>query len=230
MAMSKKTKQVLVWTGVAILIILLLAIIVKDYMPELRLFADPHGIDQAKLEAMVRSHGPKDMFILGVMIMVMCAVPGMSNAVICVVAGICYGPVIGFLLNWTGNVFGNIISSYLLSKFNFKAHSERIQQLISNNHPKIMMTLGYMIPFIPSVGLNYSAAVRHVPKKDHLIMIMIGMVPTALLYALGGDAILKVDWKRLLIVVIIIAALIGINALLVHEFRKRHRAKQETTE
>lgn len=228
--MSKKTKQALVWIGVAVVIIFLLCIVIKDYMPELRLFTDPKGLDQAKLEAMVRSHGPKDMFILGLMIMVMCAVPGMSNAVICVVAGICYGPVIGFLLNWSGNVLGNVASSFLLDKFHFKAHSERIQQLISNNHPKLMMTVGYMIPFIPSVGLNYSAAVRHVPKKDHLIMIMIGMIPTALLYALGGDAILKVDWKRLLIIVIIIGALIGVNALLIHEFRKRRRAKRETTD
>lgn len=94
--MTKKAKQWLIWIGVALFLILLLAIVIKDYMPELRLFADPHGLDQAKLEAMVRSHGPKDMFILGLMIMVMCAVPGMSNAVICVVAGICYGPVIGF--------------------------------------------------------------------------------------------------------------------------------------
>lgn len=163
--MTKKTKQWLIWIGVALFLILLLAIVIKDYMPELRLFADPHGIDQVKLEAMVRSHGLKDMFILGLMIMVMCAVPGMSNAVICVVAGICYGPVIGFLLNWSGDVVGNVLSSYLLNKLHLKAHSARIQQLISNNHPKVMMTLGYMIPFIPSVGLNYAAAVRHVPKK-----------------------------------------------------------------
>lgn len=225
--MTKKTKQWLIWIGVALFLILLLAIVIKDYMPELRLFADPHGIDQVKLEAMVRSHGLKDMFILGLMIMVMCAVPGMSNAVICVVAGICYGPVIGFLLNWSGDVVGNVLSSYLLNKLHLKAHSARIQQLISNNHPKVMMTLGYMIPFIPSVGLNYAAAVRHVPKKDHLLIIMIGMIPTALLYALGGDAILKVDWKRLIIVTVIIIALIGINYLLIKEFRKHHRAGQQ---
>lgn len=224
--MKKKTRQWLIWIGVALLLILLLAIVIKDYMPELRLFADPHGIDQAKLEAMVRSHGPKDMFILGLMIMVMCAVPGMSNAVICVVAGICYGPVIGFLLNWSGNVIGNELSSFMLNKLHLKAHSARIQQLIDNNHPKLMMTIGYMIPFIPSVGLNYAAAVRHVNKKDHLLIIMIGMVPTALLYALGGDAILKVDWKRLAIIIIIIVALIGINYLLIREFRKRHRSGQ----
>lgn len=56
---------------------------------------------------------------------------------------------------------------------------------------------------------------------------MIGMIPTALLYALGGDAILKVDWKRLIIVTVIIIALIGINYLLIKEFRKHHRANQQ---
>lgn len=223
--MSKKTKQILIWMLVAIVAILLLCVIIKDYLPELKLFANPHGIDQAKLEAMVRDHGFKDMFILGFMIMIMCAVPGMSNAVICVVAGICYGPFIGFLLNWTGNVLGNEMSSFLLTKFHFKAHSERIRQLIDNNHPNIMMTVGYMIPFIPSFGINYYAAVRKISKKEHLCMVMIGMIPTALLYALGGDAILKVNWKRLAVVVVIIVILVGFNAFLIREIKKRRRLK-----
>lgn len=224
--MSKKNKQIVLWVVVAIIAVLLLGLVIRDYLPELKLFTDPSGINQAKLEAMVRSHGAKDMLILGLMITIMCAVPGMSNAVICVVAGICYGPLIGFCLNWVSNILGNLIATFLLTKFHFKARSARIQQLIDNNHPQIMMTIGYMIPFIPSVGLNYAAAVRHVPRRGHLIMIMIGMLPTALLYAVGGDAILKVDWKRLVVVVVIIAILIGINLVLIRAIKQRRRAKR----
>lgn len=218
----KKVRSISIRSLSVLVIALLLFIIIKDYWPEIELLANPYHVDPIKLETLVRSHGPKDVILLTILIVVMSAIPGMPVAVICTVTGVCYGPMAGFVINWIGNILGNALSSLFLGQCHSYPHNKQIQRLVKNNHPQVMMIIGYALPFIPSVGLNYSAAIQHIPKQRHLLLIAIGVIPPALLYALGGNAILKVKWKQLIAITIIIVVLVVISFLLTIPI-KRHQ-------
>jgi uncharacterized membrane protein YdjX (TVP38/TMEM64 family) len=56
--------------------------------------------------------------------------------------------------------------------------------------------------------------------KKRVLPIVCGTLPASFLYAFGGDALLHLDWKRLLIVIICIAILIGLDLLLMWGKRK----------
>ena len=81
---------------------------------------------------------------------------------------------------------------------------------MDQKHPLIGLTIGFMIPVIPSVLVNYAGARLDVSRKQYLLMVLVGMAPTSFLYAFGGDAIFKGDLTRIISAVICIAILIGV--------------------
>ncbi|WP_260238040.1 hypothetical protein [Limosilactobacillus fermentum] len=94
-----------------IAIILLVLALVHDFMPEIRLLMDLTPAHRAELLTMIRSNGIRDLIFMLLLVGVMNAIPCLSNAVICVFVGLCYGPWIGLLVNWAGNILGKIVPS-----------------------------------------------------------------------------------------------------------------------
>ena len=135
------------------------------------------------------------------------AIPGLSNAVICVFVGLCYGPWIGLLVNWAGNILGNCAVAALLShvKLSHKFKQNKILDSLTHyRHPALGLTVGYMVPIIPSVLVNYACATMKIPRKNFILMVAVGMFPTSALYAFGGDALFKGNYTRLLVIVVLI--------------------------
>lgn len=197
---------------VAIILILLAASeIYHDFKPELYLLIHYNHANQAKLLHLIRSHSSRDMILLMIIIALMNAIPGVSNSVICIFSGLCYGPLIGWLINWTGDVLGNCLVAVLINRINFSAkyrHNRAMQRLANAKHPEIALTMGYMIPIIPSVLVNYTVVRMGTTRKRYLAMVGIGMIPTSFLYAFGGDAIIKGNIKRIVWALVIIAVII----------------------
>lgn len=215
---ERHLNKTLLIIGAAILAVIILYFIYRTYRPDLNLLMNMnHGDNKAKLLHMIRSHGFTDMFLLVALIAVFNAIPGMSNSVVCIFAGLCYGPVIGFILNWLGNILGNcavmsIIRQIDLSKRMKK--SKLLDSLMHQKHPLIGLTIGFMIPVIPSVLVNYSGARLNVDRKHYLAMVAVGMAPTSFLYAFGGDAIFKGNIKRIIGAVIAIVIILGLYFLI----------------
>lgn len=72
-------------------------------------------------------------------------------------AGLCYGPWIGLAINWAGNILGNCIVESLIKRVDFSHRFKKnrfLNWLMNQKHPSLGMTLGFMVPVIPSVLLT----------------------------------------------------------------------------
>ena len=98
---------------------ILLYLLYRDYRPEIDLLMHPRKDMKTKLLYLLRQHEVRDgLFLLG-LITILNAIPGMSNSVFCILAGLCYGPWIGLAINWSGNVLGNCIVESLIKRVSF---------------------------------------------------------------------------------------------------------------
>ena len=213
-------KYWLIGPGVIAIILLVLAL-VHDFMPEIRLLMDLTPSHRAELLTMIRSNGIRDLIFMLLLVGVMNAIPGLSNAVICVFVGLCYGPWIGLLVNWAGNILGNCAVAALLShvKLSHKFKQNKILDSLTHyRHPALGLTVGYMVPIIPSVLVNYACATMKIPRKNFILMVAVGMFPTSALYALGGDALFKGNYTRLLVIVVLIVIILLLTRF-VHQRR-----------
>lgn len=209
---KKIDKKWLISLG-TVLAIVVAIFIYRNYRPEINLLLHPVPHEKEILLRMIRAHGFTNSLLLLVLIATLNSIPGLSNSVVCIFAGLCYGPLFGFIINWMGNVLGNCIVMSLIRKIDiskkFKQH-KLLKFLMDQKHPLIGLTIGFMIPVIPSVLVNYAGARLNVSRKQYLMMVLVGMAPTSFLYAFGGDAIFKGDLTRIISAVICIAILIGV--------------------
>ncbi|WP_251546614.1 TVP38/TMEM64 family protein [Limosilactobacillus caecicola] len=222
--------KALLITIAVILIICAAAVIYHDFKPELNLILHYNHANEAKLMHLIRAHSYRDMGMLIIIIAMMNAIPGLSNSVICIFSGVCYGPILGLIINWLGNVIGNCLVAGLITHIHFSdkfKHNKSMQRLTDSKHPLIGLTIGYMIPIVPSALVNYAVVQMGASRQRFLAMVTIGMFPTSFLYAFGGDAIMKGNIKRIISAVIIIVVLIVIYKVF-DKLRARHLANKAT--
>ncbi|QLL68774.1 hypothetical protein GTO82_08255 [Lactobacillus johnsonii] len=227
--MTKKLRKViLIFCGILVAGILLY-LLYRDYRPEIDVLMHSDSHTKTKLLYLIRQHEVRDsLFLLG-LITVLNAIPGMSNSVFCILAGLCYGPWIGLAINWCGNIIGNCIVASLIKRVSFSHNFKKnklLNWLMNQEHPSLGMTLGFMVPVIPSVLVDYTAVRLGIPVNKFLLMVIVGMFPTSFIYAFGGDAIFNGDFKKLA------GALIGVAILFIMAWwlvsmasKKRERAE-----
>ena len=151
------------------------------------------------------------------------AIPGMSIAAVCILAGVCYGPWIGLLISWSGNILGNLAVALLFSRVHLSQKLKKhqlLQKLLNQPHPRLGLIIGYMIPAIPNALVNYSGIRLKISLTQMLPLIALGMLPCSFIYAFGGNAIFSENLAQLVIfaILIIILALISVGA---HQHHKR---------
>ena len=224
---TKLKKYLLIVVGL-LLAVLLVYLLYRDYRPEINVLLHPTGDTQERLLVLIRQHEMRDSLFLLALIAILNAIPGLSNSVVCILAGLCYGPWIGLLINWMGNILGNSVIMLLVKKIDFSHHFKQnkiLNFLMHQEHPLVGLTIGFMIPFIPSILVNYACGSLKVTWKRYLPMVIIGMLPTSYLYAFGGDAIFHGDAKKIIGVVIGIAILL-VMALFVVKLAAKSRHKE----
>lgn len=226
--MNKKLNKGLLLICGIILSLILICWIVHDYRTELYLLFHLTPHNKAVLLHLIRSHGLGDMLLLLALIATFNAIPGMSNSFVCIFVGLCYGPLTGFVINWLGNILGNCGVISVINRVNLSKRSKQsklLATLLNQRHPLVGLTIGYMVPVIPSILVNYAATRLKVGRLRYLAMVTIGMMPTSFIYAFGGDALFRGDNKRLLIAIAAIVIVIAM-AILVKKLVKcgRHVA------
>ena len=105
--------------------------------------------------------------------------------------------------------------------------SKLLTYLLHQKHPLIGLTIGYMIPIIPSALVNYAGARLKLSRSRFLTMVAVGMAPTSFIYAFGGDAIFRGDGKRIIIAVIAIVVIL-LGYLVVRKLISNSRLEHET--
>lgn len=213
--MKSKISKIILTSLALMLLALLFYKLYLDYRPEIDLLMHLNKNTERDLVKEVRSHGFMDAFILFVATTLAEAVPGLSNGVLCIVNGLLYGSVLGFLISWCAGILGQGLLLLGMS-FIFKKptsvgkNSKLLARLGKDSNPWLSLTFAYFLPFIPNVSVNY--ANLHMLRR--LWPVIIGTAPLAALYAFVGDAILKWNKKRLVAFVVIILICLLIYALL----------------
>nr|WP_207187921.1 MULTISPECIES: VTT domain-containing protein [Lactobacillus] len=202
-----------------------------SYLPELKLLVHFDHHNEELLIKMVRSHGIEDLAFLFILNAICVAIPGLSNGIFCVLNGILYGPAFGFIVNWISDILGQIILMQFLHKlYDIKhmSNSKIYKLLTTQKYPMVALTIGYLIPFIPSATVSYvNILINKNDFKKQLIPIVIGVSPFAYLYAYGGDSILHLDTSRIIkaAVMIVAVALIAAAILFIMKRVKKHTKK-----
>lgn len=212
------------YVGMAALILLvmgLLLIIVLHFSVDIKLFFNPNTSTEL-LKNQVRSHGFLTACLLFVLTVVLCAIPGLPTSIIGVLTGVIFGPLVGAILNITANVLGNMLSISFLKRFSFKKGqelSEKLKkQILKQKHPDVMLSFCYMIPVIPSFVVNYVIGVLKFNRAKQIQIISLGIIPTSILYAFGGNSLFKGDMKTIIILVSLILVVGTIISLFKKEF------------
>ena len=229
--MKRKIIRISLFILGSILGLLLLYKLYLSYLPELRLLTNFDHNNEELLVKMVRSHGIEDLAFLFVLNAICVAIPGLSNGIFCVLNGILYGPAFGFIINWISDILGQIILMELLRKlYDLRniSHSKIYKLLTTQKYPMIALTIGYLIPFIPSATVSYvNVMINKKQFKKQIIPIIIGVAPFAYIYAYSGDSILHLDSSRIIkaVIMFIVIALIAAVILLIMKSLKKHAKK-----
>lgn len=221
-------KRGLIIAGV-ILIILLIISLGFDYHHRFHLiFTQPH-FNRQTLINILRQYGSLDIILLFALMTVTDAVPGFPGSLIGVVSGVFLGRRLGFLINVAGMVCGNILSMLVIQHFGLskssKKHGKIITMIMNMRHPVLGLTIGYAVPMIPTVFANYTATKLHLKWHQLIMCMIIGAIPSAWLYACGGDAFLRgyngIGTTALIGVVLLVFLVL----IIWHDRRKHERAE-----
>ncbi len=143
------------------------------------------------------------------------AIPFMSNAIFAVFNGLIYGPVIGFLMNLTANVLGNFVFVKILEMIDLKENDTKLKKHFASlknvidavENQELGIMIGYMIPVIPTILINYHVAKIKLPWRRWFFYVTVGVAPSSLLYALGGDAVVAGNIKRIIVLFVVFVSI-----------------------
>lgn len=173
-----------------------------------------YAFDRQTLINLLRHQGKHNAVLFMAVIAIGSAIPGMPIAAVAVLSGVCFGSWLGFGINIVGIFFGNLLALYILGEFPHKSRPSRFRpiadRLKNMNHPRLGLSIGYAVPMLPTLLVNYAAIEMKMSLRNKAICILIGSLPVSFLYAFGGDALLIGNTKTVVITVVLILLLFGL--------------------
>lgn len=175
-----------------------------------------------------RAFGP--LIIIGLIILevVLAPVPGF---VVMVAAGYLYGPWLGALYSYIGNVVGSLLAFFLAKHFG-RPFVERIvsHRLLVRydkffaSHRKSLMFF-YALPVVPVDILSFVCGLSSMAWRKFLLVIVVGFIPNTLILALVGDQLSKLEFVATLfyalLFLVVFAALTWLFQLLAKRMARR---------
>lgn len=205
-------KIILTTVGILILIGLIFSIWI-NYRDVVETFF-AYAFDRQTLINLLRHQGKHNAVLFMAVIAIGSAIPGMPIAAVAVLSGVCFGSWLGFAINIVGIVLGNLLAVYILGEFPHVARPSRFRPLADRlknmNHPRLGLSIGYAVPMLPTLLVNYAAIEMKMSFRNKILCIFIGSLPVSFLYAFGGDALLLGNTKAVIIVVVLVLLLFGL--------------------
>lgn len=169
--------------------------------------------DQSAIVAQVRRHRAVDILLVVPLLICFSIIPGAPVATVSVVAGICFGKGLGAALNIVGITLGNLIAQRVFERVTENQQhkpSKLVDAITQMQHPLLGIVVGYTIPFIPTSLVSLAAVKTRVTRVQLALATLIGSIPTAVLYACGGDELIKAHFKNALGLAVVVVLLIGL--------------------
>lgn len=206
-----------------VIFLLLIALFVWNHRGDLSSF----HINQTELIEKIRSHGPIDIIILAALIIIVIMIPGAPTAPFEIASGVVFGPILGSILNLISAVIGNALLIWIMVKFevgNSSSQNKILDKVEKMKNPRFGLSIAYMIPIIPTFLIDYTSNKLNYSLKNFLPYIIIGNIPISILYAVGGDAILEKNYKKIIVLLSIILLILGLF-LLFNKLYKKERSE-----
>lgn len=89
-------------------------------------------------------------------------------------------------------------------------------------HPRLGLSIGYAVPMLPTLLVNYAAIEMKLSWRNKLICIFLGSLPVSFLYAFGGDELIFGNIKVTIIAILIVVLMIALYDFI----RRDQRIKQ----
>lgn len=176
----------------------------------------------------ITAHQRDPIVLLGliIIVMLMTAIPFMPISVFCIAIGAAYGSVFGVFLNILGISLGNLLLLTVLKKTGLSVHiQDRNMKLIDDitkmRHPLLGLTIGYTIPVVPTLFVNLAAIHLDYRLRQLVLPVLVGSIPVAVIYALGGHLFRHGNVKIGIIVILIALLLYGLITIIKKDRRRK---------
>ncbi|WP_125712347.1 TVP38/TMEM64 family protein [Companilactobacillus kedongensis] len=225
-------KVTLTTLGILILIGLCFAIW-NSYREVIERFA-AYAFDRQTLINLLRHQGKHNVILFIAVIAIGSAIPGMPIAAVAVLTGVCFGNWTGVFINIIGIFLGNLLAVYILGKFPHKVKPSKFRPIADHlknmNHPRLGLSIGYAVPMLPTLLVNYAAIEMHMSLRNKALCIFIGSIPVSFLYAFGGNALLLGNTKTVITTLILIVLLFSLYEIIRRDQRIIKSKLQENAE
>ncbi|MFC6182167.1 TVP38/TMEM64 family protein [Lactiplantibacillus daowaiensis] len=183
---------------------------------------------QAEIVAQVRRHLALDVLLVVPLLMAFSFIPGAPVSAVGIIAGICFGKGLGAALNIVGITLGNLMSQHvyglLEARHTTRQPAKIVQSIEQMRHPFLGIVIGYTIPFIPTSLVSLAAVRTQTSTRQLMTATLIGSIPTAVIYALGGDALIQAHFKNLLWLAGVVILLLGLLWIIRQDRRRTKQA------
>lgn len=236
----KKTKHLTARTAVEIICIstavIIAAFLLHRHTPRILVYLEKDDIDG--LTSYIRGEGQIGEIVLIVLQVVETISIFLPALPVYICAGIIYGRLEGILMCYVTNLVINACMFLMARKMHISVtkipkygQNPKVRELMQHmQNPKRAILIISLLPIIPNGMIPYIAASTDVTFWGFLEALSLGCLPGIILNVVCGDALLTINWRMFLPVIIVIAA----AAALIYLFRKPiaarivHKVKKNT--
>lgn len=174
--------------------------------------------------------GPLLIIALIILEVVVAPLPGF---VVMVAAGYIYGPILGALFSYIGNVLGSLIAFWLARSFG----RPFVQRIVTHrallkydgffNRNRRYLLVFYMLPVIPVDILSFICGLSKMSIRRFAFIILIGFIPNTLILSLVGDHLNQLDFVASLLYSLLFLVVFGLLTWLFHFAVNRLQPRQK---
>lgn len=122
--------------------------------------------------------------------------------------GAAFGPVLGSLITWIGSSLASILM-FILLRYAYQDFGQKVINryrmtakitLLFEQNAFMTIFITRLIPIVPSILVNAYAALSRVPASHYIVASSLGKIPSMILFATVGDAVLRNPINLLLLV------------------------------
>ena len=153
------------------------------------------------------------------------------------IAGMCYGPIIGLLIIYIGIIISNILIISLVKKYGKKLVNDivseekisKIENFITRNSKRSELALFvlYFLPALPKDFITYVASLLPISKKKVILVSIFGRFPAVFSSVLVGSKILDGDIKSIILIYVITYIISAVIATVFEKFSKEKREEKK---
>lgn len=164
------------------------------------------------------------VFVALWMVRLLIFIPG---ATLMVLGGLCFNPLVGFLLSMTGMILSETVV-YLFSR---AFSSTKINQFLQNKNPKLkfllgtynykFLALGIICPIAPTDAICFLSASIGIKYWTYILTVIISNIPLVLLYSFIGNSLYD-SFIGILLVVLSFGFISAISIKIWNNLKKKH--------